>query len=554
MNCARAWAAVAPGPAAPPALVAVDVHLPSPFRHPSVSTTVGAGAERAPWAWLAALGALSGALSLWLGVDALGGVPHVSDEQAYLLQARIFAEGERVAPALRGLHSLLVYVRLAPEHYGVFPIGWPLVLSLGVLGGVPAAVNPVLSALVPLAGWHAFSRELGGRVALIAAAVLALSPGLVVLAGSMMSHTLTLLCTLGFMALAPRQPLLASASLGLLLLTRPFDFAVVGAPALAWQLWSARSALRAALPLLVGPLLALTITAADNHARTRDMFTLPVSHYHETPDETGARQPPGCNQLGFGADRGCFGERGHTPARALTQLGWQLDIFDRLFLGFRGSSVLVLVGAVLLSRRGRWELLWPMVAVPLAYGLYWYAGIVYGARFWTLVYVGAAPAAALALHASAGALARRGLKLPWLPAVVLFAGLSALPALHAELSDRYMCVDPKRALALADADLGPGPVVLADSGEFEGDWPLTIHGPVTCTGALASAGQLASNDPFARPGPLYIRAAGPVPATLAAALKDHAGPAHLVLTDLTTGVWRVGDVDRASGTVHFREE
>ncbi len=542
------------GPVATPTLVGPNVHLPTAFRPRAVSTTGGASAEGAPWAWLAALGALSGALSLWLAVDALGGVPHVSDEQAYLLQARIFAEGERVAPALRGLHSLLVYVRLAPEHYGVFPIGWPLVLSLGVLAGVPAAVNPVLSALVPLAGWHAFSRELGGRVALLAAAVLALSPGLVTLGGSWMSHTLTLLCTLGFMALAPRRPFFASASLGLLLLTRPFDFAVVGAPALAWHLWCARSAPRGALPLLAGPLLALGVTAADNHARTGDLFTFPVSHYHETPDETGARLPPGCNQLGFGADRGCFGERGYTPARALTQLGWQLDVFDRLFLGFRGSSALVGIGALLLLRRGRWELLWPLAAVPLAYALYWYSGIVYGARFWTLVYVGAAPAAALVLHACAGELERRGLNLPWLPVVVLLAGLTMLPALHAELSDRYMCVDPGRMRALADADLGPGPVVLADSGEFEGVWPLTFHGPLTCTTALASAGQLASNDPFARTSPLYIRASGPVPATLAAALKDHAGPAHLVLTDLTTGVWRISDVDRESGTVHIREE
>lgn len=494
----------------------------------------GPEARRAPGALLLGLGLVAFGLSALLGLQALGAVAHVSDEQAYLLQARIFAGGERVAPALQGQRSLLPYIFLWPEHYAAFPFGWPLVLALGVLLGQPALVNPLLGAALPALGWFAFAPRLGERVGRLCAGILALSPALLVLSGSLMSHTLTLAGALGVLALLHRpglSPSLVGGGLwGLVLLTRPFDAVVVLAPLVALTLSRApRRLLAFGLPAL----LALGLLLADNHARTGDAFTLPIEHYHAIPDESGESFPPGCNRLGFGPDRGCFGERGHDPARALRQLAAQGRIHDRLFLGFRGSLLLALLGLPLLARRDP-RLLWPALATPLAYALYWYAGIVYGARFWTLTALGTVPAAALLLDALAGRLGRPALS--WLPPL---AGLSLILPLHAELADRYACVSAPRTRAIREAARAAGTVLLRTEGAPTGRWPLSIEGPRLCLPSLADAPLIAGNDPFQREGPVFLRLLGPEEEAVRAALADRPGPVLIVESELESDRFRV---------------
>lgn len=495
---------------------------------------MGADAVRAPWTQLLGLGLVALSLSALLGLHALGGVAHVSDEQAYLLQARIFAGGERVAPALQGQRSLLPYVFLWPDHYAAFPFGWPLVLAIGVKLGLPWLVNPLLGATLPALGWFAFAPRLGARVGRLCAGILALSPALLVLSGSLMSHTLTLICALGLLALCDRaglpSALLGGALWGLLLLARPFDALVVGAPLAALAL---RRQPRRLLAFGLPALLALGLLLADNRARTGDALTLPIEHYHAIPDESGDRFPPGCNRLGFGPDRGCFGERGHGPARALRQLAMQAGIHDRLFLGFRGSLLLALLGLPLLVRRDP-RLLWPALATPLAYALYWYPGIAYGTRFWTLTTLGTVPAAALLLDALASRLGR-----PVLAWLAPLAGLSLLLPLHAELADRYACVSAPRTRAILEATRAAGTVLLRSEGEPTGRWPLSIEGPRRCVPSLADSALIAGNDPFQKAGPVFLRLIGSEDEAVRAALADRAGPVLIVESDLESDRFRV---------------
>src|SRR4029453_8153164 len=75
--------------------------------------------------------------------------PHIEDEAAYYFQARIFASGHLFAPAPPSpefFPSSWMMLR-GGRWFSVFPPGWPLLLAIGMKGGVPALVNPVLTGL-----------------------------------------------------------------------------------------------------------------------------------------------------------------------------------------------------------------------------------------------------------------------------------------------------------------------------------------------------------------------------------------------------------------------
>ena len=94
--------------------------------------------------WIAALPwcVVACALSLFVALGPLSGVPHVTDEVAYTLQAKLFAAGMRMGPAA-DVPSMLDYPFWvgAPASYSPFPPGWPALLAVGEFVGAPWAVN-----------------------------------------------------------------------------------------------------------------------------------------------------------------------------------------------------------------------------------------------------------------------------------------------------------------------------------------------------------------------------------------------------------------------------
>jgi hypothetical protein len=65
--------------------------------------------------WLLLLGLVGAGLALWTATGPLALMPHVTDEIAYTLQARLYAEGLRSGPPHRG--SMAAPLQLL-EHGG----------------------------------------------------------------------------------------------------------------------------------------------------------------------------------------------------------------------------------------------------------------------------------------------------------------------------------------------------------------------------------------------------------------------------------------------------
>ena len=495
-----------------------------------------------PRAWLAMLSLLSFGLCATTAWTALGGIAHVQDEQAYLFQARLYAAGMAWAPApIDGGLVAGEFQQLSPQWFGVFPPGWPLVLALGAGLGLPWLVNPLLAATLPWLTWAAFARKLRRQEALAASAVAALSPGVLALGASMMSHTLVLVCGLAAVAaITAGRAGLAGAAVGMVMVARPLDGLVLGGPLLVWAALSLRD-----LRLVVGPAVAMALLLASNQLYAGSPLTFAVEQYFAKGTDWGVTWREGCNRLGFGADRGCMGryaKTGYTLAMGMESLSANARFFDRLLIGIPGGAVLAAVGAVLALRRRVLPLAVVVAALagPLAYGLYWYHGVAYGARFWHGLYLLALPAL--------------GVVLGWRPrlgVVVLIAGVAfTFPKVWRELADDYWCVPTGLDDALVSAGVTEGVVLMDAEGKATRRWPLTKNNRFDCEAWYPAGAGLGQNRPDGS-GRLFLRAPGSaslvhpgneapaINATLAEVEANHPGTPISKATMVWGEGWRV---------------
>ena len=342
-------------------------------------------------------------LSVLVALGPLEGIPHITDEIAYTLQSRLLAAGMRVGPPGddAALMSMPFWV-VQPQTYSPFPVGWPLLLSIGERLGVPWLLNPLLAGLLPPLCLLLAREWTEEGTARLSALLIALSPGIWILAASRMSHTSVLVALLAAMVVVcrARDGLWAWAGAGLALayvtLARPFDGALLGGVLLllalrvapSWRAWGLLAGLTG---------LGVIGVLADNLLLTGDPLRFAMNDYLD------AMAHPGCNRLGFGEDVGChptLQTLGHTPAKALRLAADSALRMDRLLLGIPGVTVLALVGA---WRLRRWEPVALLALVVLGYGLYWSPGRALGARFWHPAY----PAVVILLAAGLQPLARR---------------------------------------------------------------------------------------------------------------------------------------------------
>ncbi len=213
-----------------------------PFRSPPAIVAVAAALV------LAAGGT---AISTWVAVDILGGLPHQIDEVVYLLQARWLLDGE-VAPAAAVIqeHLSVPFTYLIDDRWvGHYPIGWPAILAGGLAVGVPHLVTPVLGfafiLLLFLVG-----REIDDEITGLAAASLAVtSPLARLLCGSMFPHAacaVLVLLALWFVLLSRRLPgywpgACAGTAMGCCLAVRPMTAVAVSVVLGAWMIVDALS-------------------------------------------------------------------------------------------------------------------------------------------------------------------------------------------------------------------------------------------------------------------------------------------------------------------------
>ncbi len=425
-----------------------------------------------------ALALLAVCIGIVVAMGPLEGIPHVTDEVVYTLQARVFAAGSRTAPAA-DVPSMVSYPFwiAGQQSYGAFPFGWPLLLAVGEWFGVGFVVNPLLAGISVLLTFLVSRRFCTPTVAETAAAVVAVSPALGMLAASRMSHTSVLVAVLLWTwattgPLSARRAIVGGAALAYAVIARPWDALVLGAPFMVWVAFRAPASLGARFSFLVVPVAAAGVVLWDNHTLNGDSFRFPADAFYAmwSPER------PSCNRLGFGPDVGCVpvdGTWGHTPQRALSQAWDRLVVLDRTLVGFEGGLVVALLG-------GLWARQWrvgvALVLVVVAYLAYWSPGLAYGARF----YSPAVPALSVGLALALGRLGR--IQVP----VVVVVGLLGILRVWPELSDRYWCVDGELA-RLLDEEGGPPGVVFVDGrGERSTGWPTLGVPQFVCDPMLES--------------------------------------------------------------------
>lgn len=361
---------------------------------------------------------------------ALGDVPHVQDEQAYLFQAKTLALGhlqEGVALPRAAFNMWFVDDRVA--RFGIFPPGWPAVLALFLKAGLTCWANPLLHGAATLVVAAAARRASGPLAMVLAACVYGLSPQALLLAASLMSHALVALLAAVVLLVSVEwmhgvrslsKLALAGLAVGLAATTRPLCACVIGAGFLAVCAFP-RPRWPEAIAFLLPAAALLFLLLAYNHALTDDALLFPQTSYfdgHLPPDDKPFfHYHAGCNALGFGETHGCdYGipNAAHDLTNALSNTADNLTAWALL----AGGGPLVFVLAALGMPRGRSILALPIVAVIVLYALYWYAGTCYGARF----YHAALPA--LLLLAALG-LARIRRRVVLLGTVAVWLSLSA---------------------------------------------------------------------------------------------------------------------------------
>lgn len=463
--------------------------------------------------------------SLALSFLAFENQPHVEDEVAYVFQARTFAGGALTAPlppaAARAGLDYYLFDTEGGRWFATTAPGWPAVLALGEVIGVPWIINPLLAGLSVLLAHAIMRRRMGRDAADWVAIVMGCSPWLISAAASLMTHSLALALILaawvwvlraGDRGRSPWVPLfLAGLALGCVFTTRVLDGLIVGTLTGVWVLLAsrdgaARALLRAAVYGL-GCLVTGSVALIWNLSFTGRLMQSPLDRYLARKWGTEG------NAYGFGESVGPPGGwgaldlwRGHSPLEGVintvnTVISLQLD-----FLGWPiGSLVLVLAFLIWGLRRPgtRDHFTWAMLAicgaVIAAMFFYWYADTYYiGPRYWfvmafPLFYLSWLGYRALILRTrdTAGA-ERRGMSVVLvlcLFGLAVFLPWRGVTKFHGY--NEYTSSIPR----------------VAATGAF-GDAVVLVKSPMNVGSALAL------NDPFLRPGrPIFLRDTGTLDVT-----------------------------------------
>lgn len=333
----------------------------------------------------------------WTSVSVFERLPHTEDEVALLFQAQTIASGRivAVAPEPRGSFSMPFIIVREGMWFGKYPPGFPLLLAAGVLLGQPWLTNALLAAGCVALIFQLGRQLYGPATALYAAGLLAVSPLLILQAGSLLSHVASLfwslLALLAFSNATQRPgliyPLVAGGAMGMLLLTRPLTAAGVVLPLAVWALvvivrqrridrnWLVMGA---SLIPFVGAYLAYNAYTTGSPFQTGYQLWWPFDH------------------LGFGPD---VGINGHDLADARRNTRTNANAMASWLFGWPARSSLLLPAAAAIvaafrlvaglarrrspSRVDCWDLLLAAIVLSIAgvHVFYWTTGQMYGPRY-----------------------------------------------------------------------------------------------------------------------------------------------------------------------------
>ncbi|MHB1863929.1 MAG: hypothetical protein ACYCVL_13315 [Gemmatimonadaceae bacterium] len=339
-----------------------------------------------PLAFAVLVGAAFTGLALALSHYAYHFAPTTADEIAQLWHARILAHGRFVLPADPNAQFFSVdNVIDRGAWYSEYPIGGPLVLTLGYLMHAPWLLDPLLGGLTAVALYHFARRAYGETQGRAVAALFALTPVALLMSASYMNHVPVLFLSTLSLALLTEWERAASRrrsaglaaliglALGFMATIRPLDAVVVSVVIGVFQLaiirrtparWPDLGVQALAGAAGVAPLLY------GNWVTTHGIFHFAYE----------VLWGPG-HRLGFHVDPQGVA---HTPLRALALAAKYVSETNNFVMGWPVPALVVaIIALVSLRRTTRWDalLLGLFGAQVLAYALYWHDGEFLGPRF-----------------------------------------------------------------------------------------------------------------------------------------------------------------------------
>lgn len=350
---------------------------------------------------------LAVALSALLSVFSYQRHPHLGDEIAYLYHARYLATGVLAmpTPAALAAFDLDLFDHDAVRWWASPPVGWPLVLAIGVWLKADWLVNPVLAGICV---WLAYllTRELyDRRTARLTALLLALSPWHALVGMSYMTHTASLAFALLAAAAAAYArknsnllwALVSGASVGMVGLIRPLEGAVVGVLVgsliALWMFGVGGKRLKVAAVAAWG--LGCAVPGAAifyyNQAITGSPTKFPIMVWADKYMGLNS------NAMGFGPDRGAGWPLdpfpGHSPLEGVINANLNISTINTELFGWATGS-LVLIALLFFAqsprklRKGDWMMAAMIALVFTAHFFYWFSGGPdFAARYWFLMIV-----------------------------------------------------------------------------------------------------------------------------------------------------------------------
>lgn len=334
---------------------------------------------RAP-VFVAALSVLVASLALLACFVVFDGNPRSVDGFAQLFHARMFLEGRTWMPAPPEMASFgTLHMILGPERWlSQYPPGQPAVLAAGLALGAWWALNPLFVVLL-MVSLHRVARwctdESTARLALILAA---LSPLIVLVAGSEMSHLPA--AALGTAAAAAatgtggRRPHLAAIAaglaLGLMVAFRPIDAVAAAIPVGAIALLASSQRFRVLATLAGAGVVGTAPLLWFNHATTGHWLQLGYTLLWGPEVGLGFHPVPWGIPL--------------TPARAVGLTGLDFHQINTYLFDLPFPILLVVAAGYVAGRRrlGPRDVV-PAVGVLALVALlffYWHRDVLYGPR------------------------------------------------------------------------------------------------------------------------------------------------------------------------------
>ncbi len=315
-------------------------------------------------------------------------VPVCSDEVNYIFQAKIFASGRLYAepPQYPEAFRFASFV-LGDKWYSIVAPGFPLLLVPGVFLGATWAVNPVLAALCVMLVYLIAKRIYDERIARGSAALMLVSPFLLMLSSVQLSHISAMFFFLLFLYFllkgldgkAGLQWALAGLALGGMAMTRPLTAIVASLPwgfYVIWLLIKGKVRIADALSLALGFAVPTALFLGYNYATNGDPLTFGYTALHGRNFRLGSVAPP---------EKLAFARYMRVPSlRLITTLSTGFYSLNRYLFGWPLPSLLLATAPFALASRKKWDylLLANLLSIPVLYAFFFRQDFFMGPRYY----------------------------------------------------------------------------------------------------------------------------------------------------------------------------